>query len=284
MAGGGILVQRHRLAADLQRRRLAAGLSTYQLARRLGISQSKASRIENGRIAASVAEVEAWARETGAGADALASLVDQAERALTEAVAFRGSARERLPDQQRGVAALEQAAGVVRAFNPIIIPGLLQTADYAHRVFLAQHPAGGADLAAAVAARVDRQAVLYDTAKRFEFVIGEAALRWRFGPVPAHVAQLDRLRVVATMANVDIAILPFDHEVPVWHSHAFVLFDEPADEGDALVHVEAMGAGLNLSDQPAVDRYREAFAALRSAAAGGADALDLLNRVIAQLS
>jgi transcriptional regulator with XRE-family HTH domain len=55
MAAGGILVQRHRLAADLHRRRLASGLSTYELARRLGISQSKASRIENGRLAVSVA-------------------------------------------------------------------------------------------------------------------------------------------------------------------------------------------------------------------------------------
>src|SRR6266700_459522 len=127
MAGSGILVQRHRLAAELHRRRLASGLSTYELARRLGISQSKASRIENGRLAASVAEAEQWARETGAGADEIASIVDQAERALTEAVAFRGSLRERLPDQQRGVAALEQAARVVQAFNPVIVPGLLQT-------------------------------------------------------------------------------------------------------------------------------------------------------------
>src|SRR5215471_12552017 len=114
MAAGGILVLRHRLAAELHRRRLASGLSTYELARRLGISQSKASRLENGRLAVSVAEAEAWARETGAAAEEVTAIVDQAERALTEAVAFQGGLRERLPDQQRGIAALEQAARAVR--------------------------------------------------------------------------------------------------------------------------------------------------------------------------
>jgi transcriptional regulator with XRE-family HTH domain len=282
MIGGGILVQRHRLAAELHRRRLASGLSTYELARRLGISQSKASRIENGRLPASLAEAEAWARETGASAEEVGSIADLAEHALTEAVAFRGALRARLPDQQRGVAELERAASAVHAFNPVIVPGLLQTAEYAHRIFLAQHPAGGPDLAAAVAARVERQAVLYDVEKRFEFVIGEAALRWRLGPVAGHLAQLDRLRSVATMPNVEISVVAFDRELPVWHSHAFVLFDE-ADEGGGLVHVEAMGAALNLSETAAVQRYREAFAALRAAAVGGAEALDLLNHVITEL-
>lgn len=284
MGGGGILVQRHRLAAELHRRRLASGLSTYELARRLGISQSKASRIENGRLAVSVTEAEAWARETGAAAEEIASIVDQTERALTEAVAFRGSLHDRLPAQQRGVAALEQAARIVRVFNPVIVPGLLQTAEYAHRIFLAQHPSGGPDLPAAVAARVDRQAILYDVEKRFEFVIGEPALRWRFGSVAAHLAQLDRLRSVATMPNVEIGLLSLDRELPVWHSHAFVLFEDPADDGGGLVHVEAMGAALNLSDAPAVERYRHAFAALRAAARQGVEALEALARIMTQLS
>jgi transcriptional regulator with XRE-family HTH domain len=284
MAGSGILVQRHRLAAELHRRRLASGLSTYELARRLGISQSKASRIENGRLPASLAEAEQWARETGAAAEEIVSIVDRAERALTEAVAFRGSARDRLPDQQRGVAELEQSARVLRMFNPVIVPGLLQTPEYAHHIFLAQHPSDAPDLAAAVAARVDRQAILYNPDKRFEFVIGEPALRWRLGPVAGHLAQLDRIRLVATMPSVDVAVLPFDGELSVWHSHAFVLFDDASDDGGALVHVEAMGAALNLSDPPAVERYRGAFTALRAAAISGAEVLDLLARIMADLT
>jgi Domain of unknown function (DUF5753) len=182
------------------------------------------------------------------------------------------------------VAALERSARVLRLFNPVIVPGLLQTPEYAHRIFLAQHPSDAPDLAAAVAARVDRQAILYDPGKRFEFVIGEPALRWRFGPVAGHLAQLDRLRLVATMPNVEIAVLLFDREVPVWHSHAFVIFDELIDDEAGLVHVEAMGAALNLSDPPAVERYRSAFADLRAAAVSGAEILDLLARVIAELS
>jgi hypothetical protein len=85
------------------------------------------------------------------------------------------------------------------------------------------------------------------------------------------------------MSNVEIAVLAFDREVPVWHSHAFVIFDDPVEEGAGLVHVEAMGAALNLSDPAAVERYRAAFAALRGAAVSGPDVLELLTRIMTEV-
>ncbi len=80
------------------------------------------------------------------------------------------------------------------------------------------------DLGAAVAARLDRQAILYDETKRFEFLLAEGALRWRLGALGSHLAQLDRLVAVSTLPNVDLAVLPQTAPVPAWHGHGFVIF------------------------------------------------------------
>ena len=274
MTGGDFLVHRPRLAAELRRLRQVSGLSTTELARALGWSQSKVSKMELGRSAASVPDVEAWARATGA--EAVEVLRDQAERALTEATAYRGAPRERLPRQQRDIAALERATGMLRSFQPMLIPGLLQTPEYAQRMFASGHGEGEPAVALAVAARIDRQAILYEPDHHFEFIIGEAALRWRFGPAHAIAAQADRIRTVASLDNVEVRILPLAVEGPVWHWHGLTLYEEHLDEGDPLVVVETLTSSVRISDAGDIDRYRRVLQGLRDASASGAAGLALL--------
>jgi transcriptional regulator with XRE-family HTH domain len=278
-----LLVERHRLAGDLRRLRQGAELSGYELARRLGISQSKVSKIEHGRAAVSVAEVEAWARATGAKTQQVARLAERAERALSEAVSWRGAIRAGLPRLQEEVAALEAVCGVVRSYHPVLVPGLLQTAEYARCVYEGGDTENRPDIPAAVAARVERQAVLYDRVHRFEFVVSEVALRWRIAPPQVYLAQIDRLRSVDTLPNVGIALLPLSSELRAWHSHGFTLFEERLDGGDPLGHVETLTSGLNVSDAHDLDEYREAFSRLREAALTGGAALALLDDLLAEL-
>lgn len=278
-----ILVERHRLATDLQRLRRAAGLSGYELARRLGISQSKVSKIEHAHAAISVAEVEAWGRVTSAKSEQIVRLAERAERALSEAVNWRGAMREGLPRLQEEVASLEAVSATVRSYHPVLVPGLLQTAEYARRIYEAGQVEDRPDIAAAVAARIERQAVLYQQAHRFEFVVPEVALRWRIAPPGVYLAQLDRISSVATLPNVEVGILPLTAEIPVWHSHGFTLFEERFDGGDALAHVETLTAGVNVSDAADLDEYRQAFAELRRAALTSHEALSLVAEVMADL-
>ena len=70
----------------------------------------------------------------------------------------------------------------VRNFQPGIIPGLLQTADYALRIMEIANIQGAVDLADAVNVRLARQEALYDQGRHFEFIMTESALRWRPGP------------------------------------------------------------------------------------------------------
>ena len=125
-----------------------------------------------------------------------------------------------------------------------------------------------------------RQTVLYETGKRLEFVIGEAALRWWPGPAEMMAGQLDRIGVIAGLENVTIGILPLDREVPVWHSHGFTMFEQ-ADS--TLVHLELLGAGQNVRDPDQVTRYVTAFERLQKAAVVDQEALALLERLTAQL-
>lgn len=273
--------ERDRLASELRRLRTAAGLSTYKLAERLGMSQSKVTRIETGRAGAAVADVDAWAKATGATAGQVSALAQHAERALTEAVAFRGALRERLPRQQAEVGELERSSRTLRFYHPLAVPGLLQTAGYARRMFQLGRDPDDPGIQLAVAARIERQHVLYDEAKAIEFVMAEPALLWRLGPVAVQLAQLDRIRTIATMTNVFIGILPLAAEVPGWVWHGFTVYDDREDGGDPLVHVETLSAAVNVSDPDAVAKYRAAFSQVRGAAISGDAALALISRIMA---
>jgi transcriptional regulator with XRE-family HTH domain len=271
------LAERVALAAELARLRRAAGLSTYELAQRLRMSQSKVSKIENGRVAASMVDVAAWARATGAPAkiDHLARRVEQAQ---TEAVAWRRVLSEGLSARQRQVAALEQVARSIRVFDPLVVPTLLQTAEYARRVCLAHHVDGPRDVGPDVAMRLERQAILYDERRQFEFLLAEAVLRRRVEPRSAMLAQLDRIRSISTLPNVAIAIIPTESQA-VWPSHGFVLFEGE----EALVVVETLTARVSISHPAEVAAYQAALERLRQAAAHGTDATAILDRLLREL-
>jgi len=272
---GDLLVAWPRLGAELQRLREAAGLTTRQLAERLGISQSKVTKIENARTIPSAEDVRAWASAAGASPGQAAQLLELAERAHTEAIMMRAARRAGLPHLQQQVAVWEQTAATVRVYQPTIIPGLLQTPDYARLVVTAMHR-DRPDVDAAIAARVQRQAILYEQARRFEFVVTETALRWRYGPASVQLGQLDRLRTIAMLPNVLLGLLPLAAETPAWHSHGFTLFEDRSDDGDPFVHVETLTAGLNVTEPADVAAYRQAFEHLRSLAISGEQAQELL--------
>lgn len=277
---GEVPPQRQRLAAALRSLRQDAGLTTTQLAERIGISQSKVSRLELARAVPAAGDVEAWARACGASPAQLAELEDLVEPVATEAVAWRRALRRGLPGLQEDIGELEASAGTLRIYQPVLIPGLLQTPEYARRVYLARDPGGRDDVAAAIGARMVRQKVLYDESKRLEFVIGEAALRWGFGPPSVMAEQLERVAAAAALPSVTLAVVPLAGGHDVWHSHSFSLYDDRGGD-PTLVHVETLTTALTVSQAEDVDEYRAAFARLREAAVRGDDAAAFVRAVAA---
>ena len=117
----------------------------------------------------------------------------------------------------------------IRNFEIMIIPGLLQTADYArYRALEAVRVHGFAEseVEKTVAARMRRQEVLYDAGKAFEFIICEAALRYLLCPPQVMAGQLDRLLAVSGLGNVTLAVIPPGVELGVAPMVGYLTVDD----------------------------------------------------------
>ncbi|MGH7883701.1 MAG: helix-turn-helix domain-containing protein, partial [Candidatus Dormibacteraceae bacterium] len=109
-------MERQELAAELTRLRHRAGLSGQAIAERLGVSQSKISKMENGHIAITVEEAKQWGRAVGCDQGTIEELGRRADTALTEMISWRGSRHlsDVLPKFQRNIGALEHTATLVQ--------------------------------------------------------------------------------------------------------------------------------------------------------------------------
>jgi len=280
MAAFGAASERERLGRSLGRLRAGVGLSQPQLARQLGWSQAKVSRVEAGKQRVALPDVEAWCQTTGASPERRQEIMALAEQALLGPASWEGVSDH--GNLQRATAEMEARAGLVSVYQPAIIPGLLQTAAYARRVFSAGPDGPPADLADRVLHRLERQRILYDDATRLRFVIPETVLRWPVGPADEHREQLARLDEVRMRPSVDLRVLPADPPPsPVWRTSGFVLFDEMAEPDDQgpLVHLETLTRPVDIDEPDQVDAYRRAFERLHAASLAGDDARELICRI-----
>lgn len=273
--------RRQQLAAELRRARELFGMSGRELAHRIGVSQSKVSRIESGTAIPSVPEVTRWAEELGTSAERRNCLIALTESVFTEVHSWPATLRDRAHIQD-DIEEREQRARRLRTFQPSLVPGLLQTAEYARRVIaMAQVPRGADELADTLAGRLRRQLVVYEEGRRFEFVVTEAALRWRPGPVRLLAAQLDRIASLATLDNVSIGVVPLDVEATSPGSHGFVIYDSDEDGHDPYVEVEAIHANLLVHEPADVSLYQRRWELLTEAAVFGDGARALLAELCA---
>jgi transcriptional regulator with XRE-family HTH domain len=280
---GAAYDKRRRLAGELRVLRDMSGVSGRELAQRIGISQSKVSRIEVGAAQPSSAEIIAWARAVGAPEEIDRLLAALADVARTETDTWQAAleGRHQLQDDVRE---REATARRVRVFQPALVPGLLQTPAYAQRVFtMFKSNAPQTSVAAAVAARLDRQLALYDDDRHFEFLLTEAALRWRPGPARMMVAQLDRIAMVGTLDNVSIGLIPFAGQAEAPHLQGVSLFDDGDGDEDGFAMIELEHAWLTVTAADEVAVYRNRWSTLWKTAVFGDEARTFLHALAAEM-
>ena len=265
---------RQRLGAELRRMRDLAGVAGRDLAGQIGMSQSKVSRIEAGSVLPSLPEVAAWANALGVVDDVREKLVSLTKAAYTEVHPWRAVLQSR-GHLQDHVHERESTARRIRTFQHSVIPGLLQTAEYARRVFSMFHvPYADEDLAAAVAARLHRQLSIFEQDRQFEFLITEAALRWRPGPPKLLLAQLDRVSSISTLENVSVGLIPMSEQATTLNSHGFVIHDDHDDHG--FVTIEMIHADVTVNNPADIEVYEKRWSLLGKTAAFDDDARALL--------
>jgi transcriptional regulator with XRE-family HTH domain len=274
-------VQQARQALGLRLRELRrhSGLTGRELAGQLGWPASKISKLENGHQTPTDGDLRAWANATGAER-VVAELVASLHTLESQHAEWRRQLRGGLRSHQVELARLDEKTKLFRALESTFIPGLLQTAEYARARFaqsirVLKVPN---DVDEAVRVRLQRQEILYQSDKRFHFLLTEAVLRYRLCPVEVMLAQLDRLVALSAMRNVRLGIIPFETPYSVAPAHGFWLLDED------LVIVETFSAELHLAQPPEIALYSAIFDRLAAIASYGRDARAVITRVMEDLS
>jgi transcriptional regulator with XRE-family HTH domain len=267
---------REALGARFRQLRKEAGLTGKQLAERLGWSQPKVSRIERGQRTPSEEDLQAFAQVVGATAEITDELLTRVRTVHSVHAAWRRQLAGGAAVGQQDILELEASVRLVRAFEPAVIPGMLETDEYAHKLFDDVVALYGIpnDAEEAVRIRLRRRQLIHDPARRFEFIIGEAALRSQVCPPAVMRAQLDLVRALSNLETVEVSVLPTDAKLPFLPLHGFWIFD------DELVSVETVHTRVEARDPSEVALYRRVFGQLKAAAHGGEEARALLTRVI----
>ncbi|MGH3320830.1 MAG: helix-turn-helix domain-containing protein [Streptosporangiaceae bacterium] len=216
--------EREKLSRLLLGLRERAGLSGREASRRAGFSQSKLSKVENGMLLPSFADAEAICAATGAPDHQRDEILDLLKELHSELESARVILRRGAYRKQRQIAQIEAGTRLQRAFDLGMVIGLLQTPEYMRQVF--SRRLNAQDQERAVAARVHRQEVLRDPAKRFTFVMTEGALRWRIGSRELMAAQMEHIAEVSRLPNVRVGVIPWSTEAHVFPGHEFHIYDE----------------------------------------------------------
>ncbi|MEV6770268.1 helix-turn-helix transcriptional regulator [Nocardia sp. NPDC051030] len=265
---------REALGKRLREIRRDAGITGRELSAREGWHESKVSRIEHGKARPSTADLRAYCAHCDASEqlpDLLASL-HNIDSAWLEWRRLLGTGVKR---GQQLALRLEASTTLIRNYEPQIIPGLLQTAEYAEAKLkrVIEFYRLPDDLDAGVSKRMERQQILYRRGHQFHFLIGETSLYTTVGDDDVMRSQLDRLQTIIGMPRVTLGIIPLTAEALVV-VEAFMMFD------NRMVKVEAHTAELTVSQPREVALYGRAFDTLASQSVTGKAARMLIHEAI----
>lgn len=196
---------RERLAERLRQHREHTGMSQGEAAGLVAWSVSKLQRIETGVVGISVTDTKALIELYGPVDDGIADRLLAMAREARRRDQYTTYRKFFTPEYQ-ALLSYEESAADIRTVNAFLIPGLLQTPEYARALLSAKH--SGEKLEGLVSARVLRQKII-DGDARFVFVIDEGALYRHIGGSDVLVEQLAHLRMMAERPNIELHIIPF---------------------------------------------------------------------------
>jgi transcriptional regulator with XRE-family HTH domain len=281
--GGGAIVRRMLVGAQLRRLRLEAGLTREEAAEAIRASAWKLHRLENGQVGfkdRDIADLLALYGVTDA--DQVATLVDLAREANAPSWWSRYS--DLLPPWVRAYIDLESAASLIRTYQDQLVPGLLQTEDYLRAVIAGAHLGDAEDMERRVALRMGRQALLERTDGFLLWaVVEEAALRRPVGGPKVLRAQLERLIEATALPTVTLQILPLRVSAHAAMVGAFSILRFPEPDLPDVVYVEHLTGALYLDKRSDLDAYTAVMSRLEVASAPPHRTVEFLSRILNEI-
>jgi transcriptional regulator with XRE-family HTH domain len=271
------VVKRRRLRTELRSARVAADLTQDQVAEAMEWSPSKIIRIEAGSVGVSANDMKALLR--------LYHIADP-ER-VDELLALARVARERSTTYKGASPKLlqfidyEAAASAIHMFQTVVVPGLLQTEEYARTVISMVRPREQVE--ALVKLRMKRQEILARTDPvEFDVIIDEAVIHRQVGGEAVMRRQIHHLVEMANKKNVTLQVVRFNSGAHPGMQGPFVIFEFPDAEDDEVLYLETSHGELIIRDEPdELATHEERLAALRKLSAKPKDSVAFLERVAA---
>ncbi|RZS41367.1 hypothetical protein EV193_103690 [Herbihabitans rhizosphaerae] len=267
------------VSTELRRLREEAGLTGAAVAKQLGMSPSKISRIETGQRGLHADDVAA-----------LLGLYKVPERRRDEILDQVRKSGQRgwwhshgldLPELWRALIDFESRATRIQNYQALVVPGLLQTAEYAGSIIQgASSTLTDADVNNLVASRMARQALLRRFDLQYVAVLDEGVLRRPMTESGVMRRQLRHLVDESERQNVTIRVVPWRGVTHAGVRGPFTTLDFA--EEPSLVYVENHHVGLFLDEKEDIAAYRVALGNILSVALNKADSAELISSLIAE--
>jgi len=283
----GLTIRHRRLAAELRRLRGRSGMTGDQVAETLGWSPSKVSRLEHGRTGFKLGDVEALLdlyEVHGPLRDDLVALTR-----TTYKKSWLETESASLPTMFAAYVSTETEAETIWNWEPQIVPGLLQTADYARAIFEAWQTVvtlSPAEIQRRVDIRLERQNLLDRHPPLYLFaVLDESVLTRRIGDASVMRGQLDHLLECTKRDTIDVRVLPMHTFHPITTgSFTFMQFPSTEDVSfNDVVAIESLTSNYYIETQDDTYQYRLTFERLVEESLDDTESAELISRYAREL-
>ncbi|MFB4197266.1 helix-turn-helix domain-containing protein [Streptomyces carpaticus] len=260
-------VRRRRLGQELRRLREDKGMTAEEVADRLLVSQSKISRLENGRRSISQRDVRD-----------LCGVYEVDDKKLIESL-MQMARESRLQGWWHAFAelsptysvyiGLEMDASSLRVYEPQIVPGLLQTHDYAAAVIAGALPeVAREEVDSRVQVRLRRQHRIHEdrVPLRMWAVVDEGALRRMVGGLETMRGQIEHLLHCAGLPHVTLQVMPFSAGAHPGVNGQYTIMEFPENSDSTVVYLEGVTNDLYLEKPHDVQHYSVMYEHLRAQA------------------
>ncbi|MFE2292726.1 helix-turn-helix domain-containing protein [Streptomyces sp. NPDC059452] len=273
-------VRRRRLGAELKRLREKAGVGMEDAAERIGGDKPKISRQENGRQGVSKLEIEALLE--------LYRVSDDRLRTALTTLAREGRRKgwwaqysDILPAGFQERLSIESDAARILTFQSMLVPGLLQTAEYATEVIRAAGKSQTEDqIKSYIEVRASRQEILArDNPPQYVCLLDEAVLRREVGGPAVMAGQLGKLLKVNNPPKLTIQVVPLSQGGHAGADGAFNIYSYPDPMDLDVVNLDYLDGALYLEEDLPVERYQLAFDELRASALASRQSMELVSSV-----